>query len=205
MHKLRSSVTGRYKKRGRYTLPLLIILAASSFLAFHTNAMEWLESETQRLDYIADQGVSQERATSTPIIDDDLIDERAAQLFAAKIEALQNSVLEQLSLHCEAQGLKEPDGAIVFDSNEVASIGRFQFQVLTVQYYVQVFEEKEIDRAEAIRIAIDKEQATELARSIIFNDTVDNDKEVGGLWNWKNCTRKLNLVPQVEAIKSIMN
>lgn len=117
---------------------------------------------------------------------------------AEKVRHLQDGVLETLSVGCESKGVKEPDATIILDSNSRMSIGRFQFQITTVQHYHKKFYGNEISRAEAISIAISKDRATELARKIIFEET-------GGIGNWVNCAKARGLVPKVEIIKQLMN
>lgn len=113
---------------------------------------------------------------------------------AAKVLALQNEVLETLS-GCETRDIKERDATIILDTNNKMSIGRYQFQITTVQWYYKKLFNKEINRVEAIQIAVDEERATELARAIIFDST-------GGIHNWVNCARKHNLVEKVTIIKT---
>ena len=113
-----------------------------------------------------------------------------------KIQEQQDKVLTTLST-CETGKVKEQDAALIFDSNNEASIGRFQFQVKTVQLYVKKFENKEISRLDAIQIALDQEKATELARKIIFED---DGKAIN---NWYNCNQKHGLKARVEIIKEL--
>lgn len=122
----------------------------------------------------------------------------AAVSFAlqSKVAKLQDELMHDLSINCEVRGAKEPDAIIVFDSNSEASIGRFQFQIKTVQHYVKVFESRDITRHEAIQIAIDKSRATELARQILF-------KEKDGVRNWINCGNKLGLRERIKIINSL--
>lgn len=114
----------------------------------------------------------------------------------AKIEALKDELVDDLARKCETKDAKEPDSVIIFDSNNQASIGAWQFQIKTVQHYVKLFEGRDISRADAIRIAIDHEQARSLAKRIIF-------EEQGGVFNWANCEAKLDLAPEIEVIKKL--
>ena len=125
------------------------------------------------------------------------LEARQAEYLQERIKMLQDSILHDLSIECEVKGVDEVDGIIVFDTNNKASIGRFQFQIATVQHYVKVFEDRNINKAEGISIAIDAEAATELARSIIFHET-------GGIWNWTNCANHLDLAPKITIIKELM-
>lgn len=114
----------------------------------------------------------------------------------SKVEALKDSIVDDLAAKCETRDVKEPDAAIILDSNAQMSIGAWMFQIKTVQLYVKKFEGREIDRVEAIRIAVDHDAARALAKRIIF-------EEAGGIYNWRNCADRLNLVPQIEVIKKL--
>lgn len=126
--------------------------------------------------------------------------ERAQEEFkaqeAAKITKLQDEVLNTLSA-CETRGVTEKDATIILDTNNKMSIGRYQFQITTVQYYSKKLRGLELTRVEAITLSTSQEQATELAREIIF-------EVQGGIYNWANCARKHSLVSQVEFIKKLM-
>lgn len=113
-----------------------------------------------------------------------------------KIKELQNIILDDLSLNCETKGIKEPDAAIIYDTNGEMSIGRFMFQIKTVQLFVKHFEQRDITRLESIKIAIDPEQSKELARKILF-------EYENGVRNWHNCNVKLNLAKQIELVKRV--
>lgn len=113
-----------------------------------------------------------------------------------KIREQQDKVLATLAT-CETGQVKEQDAAIIFDSNAQASIGRYQFQIQTVQLYVKKFEGREITRLDAIQIALDQEQASDLARKIIFED---DGKAIN---NWYNCNQKHGLKSRVEIINDL--
>lgn len=116
--------------------------------------------------------------------------------FKNKITALQDQVLEELSLGCESKGAREPDALIIFDSNEKASIGRFQYQIATVQHFVHYFTGEHITRHEAITIAMDKDRATELTRRVLF------ETELG--WeNWWICSNRLDIPAKLDMIKKV--
>jgi hypothetical protein len=121
--------------------------------------------------------------------------------YEENIKREKQAILDDLSLNCEVKGFaeagKDPDGAIIFDSNNEASIGRFMFQRATVKYYVKVFEKREITNSEAIAIAIDKVRATELAEKILFLDGGKSER------NWYNCDRKMNIGARVEMLKKL--
>ncbi len=115
---------------------------------------------------------------------------------AEQIKAKQDALLDKLSLGCEVKGSKEPDGVLLLDSNNQMSIGRFQFQITTVQHYVKKFEGKSISRHDAIVLALDSTEAKELARQIVFKDN--------GLNNWYNCTVAHQLQSERDAIIKLM-
>ena len=125
-----------------------------------------------------------------------LVEKLSGEKLQAKIEELKHDLVRRLSEDCEAKGVKEPEGLIVFDSNGEASVGSHQFQVKTVQHYVKLFEDRDITRKEAILIATDWEQSSQLAEKIIF-------EEVGGIFNWENCEKKLGLAPEIEIIRRL--
>jgi len=112
-----------------------------------------------------------------------------------KVKNLENEVLESLA-NCETGGIKDRDGAILLDTNNEMSIGRYMFQRNTVIHYYKRLYGKQIGRADAIKIAVDKEKATELARDILFDTKL-------GYKNWWNCNKKLNLKTKIEIIKKL--
>jgi hypothetical protein len=111
-----------------------------------------------------------------------------------KINELKGQLISDLR-KCESNGYKEEDGLVVFDSNRVASIGLYQFQVKTVQHYYKKLYGKEIGGKDAILVALDEAQASQLASDIIFKE--------GKLSDWVNCTRKVGLEQQLNVIKTI--
>lgn len=119
----------------------------------------------------------------------------AEELLALKIRVLEDSVLAKLAL-CETGGVQEPDGAITFDTNRKASVGRYQFQITTVQHYHQLIYGVELNRAQSIMLAINPAPSTELAREIIFN-TED------GIENWRACDKKHNLALEISLINRL--
>jgi hypothetical protein len=118
--------------------------------------------------------------------------------YEENIKKEKKAILDDLSIGCESKGHSDPDGIIIFDSNNLASIGRFQFQKATVKYYVKVFEQREISDHEAIAIAIDKVKATELAEKILFLDGGKSEK------NWYNCDKRMNIGARVQLLKNLM-
>jgi hypothetical protein len=114
----------------------------------------------------------------------------------AKVAALKDEVVDDLARKCETKDVAEPDAAMILDTNNQMSVGAWMFQVKTVQHYVKVLEGRDISRVEAIRIAIDHDQARTLAKRIIF-------EEQGGIFNWANCADRLDLAPEIEVIKKL--
>lgn len=119
--------------------------------------------------------------------------------YQEKIDELKQEVLNTLSLGCEVKGVEDPDGALVFDKNEKASVGRFQFQINTVKHYYKVLYEQDITNSEAIAIAIDPDRATQLAKDIIFTTDAGVDSD------WVNCSKWHNLQREVDIIKKLEN
>lgn len=113
-----------------------------------------------------------------------------------KVEELKSDLLSDLSA-CESGGHKESDGIIIFDSNNEASIGQYQFQIKTVQHYYKVIYNQTITRKEAVLIALDEAKAKSLAHDIIFKG------DSKGLGNWVNCTKKKSLNTQLAIIKKL--
>lgn len=111
---------------------------------------------------------------------------------SVKVDELKSNLLDSLK-SCESGGAKEDAGIVKFDSNAVASIGSYQFQVKTIQHYYKTLYNQEISRKEAILIALDDEKARELASDIIFSDR-------DGIRNWLNCANKLGLRSQLNTI-----
>ena len=165
------------KKKGGFVNKLVVV----SFLVLIATAFVASKNSTQTYEVV---GLNTAKAELTP------------DKLAEKIVELKQNVLDELSLNCEAKGISEPDGIIILDTNNKMSLGRFQFQITTVQHYVKKFESRDITRREAIEIAIDPERATPLAEKIIF--------EEGGLKsNWTNCTNRLQLEKDVEIINKL--
>lgn len=122
----------------------------------------------------------------------------AKTTFEEKVAKVKKEILTDLSLGCEVKGAKDPDGVIIFDSNNEASIGRFQFQRKTVIYYYKMFYSKDITAHEAIEIAIDPIRSEELAEKILFQD------KGKGADNWFNCNNKMDIGARVNLLKKIM-
>lgn len=116
--------------------------------------------------------------------------------YETKVETLKQDVLDRLA-KCETDGTEDPDGAIIFDSNEHPSIGRYQFQRKTVRHYIKEYEGRDITNSEAIAIAIDPVKASSLVSKIIFENGVDPALD------WHTCSRKLGLSKEVEILNKL--
>lgn len=114
---------------------------------------------------------------------------------SVKIDQLKEEALSDLK-QCESGGYSEEDAIIIFDSNSEASIGQYQFQRKTVQYYYKSLYNKDISKKEAVLIALDTDQARTLSSDIIFK----TDK---GYTNWANCAKKIKLVETLSLIKKL--
>lgn len=78
------------------------------------------------------------------------------------------------------------------------SWGVMQFKLTTVMHYYDVLYGQKITQKEALAIAIDDEQARELARDIIF-------EVEGGVWNWIAANNDANYYAyQVPFIRSLI-
>ena len=115
-----------------------------------------------------------------------------------KIDEFKAELLATLK-KCESQGHKEDDGLIILDTNNKASIGLFQFQITTVQHYEKLLHNREVTRKQAIEIALDEKEATQLASDIIF--TTKN----GVAKDWVLCSAKHGLTAQLQTIKKLEN
>lgn len=129
-----------------------------------------------------------------PTIDEITIE--ANKAIAQRIVLLQNEVIADLGEGCETKGVKEPDSALVLDTNNKMSIGRYQWQRESVIYYYEKFYGESIGMLEALEIAIDYERATELTRDVLFN-------EPNGYKNWWTCSQRLNIADRVSIINSL--
>jgi hypothetical protein len=119
--------------------------------------------------------------------------EETEKLSAEKVELLKEELINDLAVKCETKGAKEPDGAIILDSNNQMSIGSWMWQIKSVQHYVKQFEDRDITKVEAIRIAIDHDQAKALTKKVVF-------EVKDGIENWSNCATKLPLRPKIELL-----
>ncbi len=129
-----------------------------------------------------------ERIVERQIINDTL---------AEKVTEVQNKIVADIKTG-ESHSLPESAGLIVFDTNHVASIGNFQFQVKTIQHYYKKFYGQNISQKEAILIALDDTKSTQLAHDILF-------KEKNGWSNWYNTSKKYNIESRLNLLASIQN
>jgi len=118
------------------------------------------------------------------------------EMYEAKIRAIKEDMLKELSLGCETKGVKEPDGAILLDSNNKMSIGRYMFQIDTVIHYMKKLEGRNITRREAIEIAVDPDRAGQLAEKILFGEEL-------GYKNWAICSAKLGIAKEIEILNKL--
>lgn len=115
----------------------------------------------------------------------------------AKIDELKDKIVEDIR-NCERSKYSENDGIIIFDSNEEASIGTFQFQRKTVIHYYKTLYQKTITPKEAILISLDEPKARSLVKDIIFKDSK-------GWRNWYNCgiKKEISAEQRVKIIKEL--
>ncbi len=123
----------------------------------------------------------------------------AQDTLANKIDQLKENVLDQVKKG-ESMNLKEKDALITFDpsknsNKDIASIGLFQFKIGTVIGYYKQLYGKTITPLEAVQIALDEQQARQLAKDIIFKDD--------GIGNWYNTANKFGLREQIKIIKQL--
>ena len=112
----------------------------------------------------------------------------------AKVEAMKESIVDKIQA-CESAGHTEDEAIIIIDNGQL-SLGTFQFFRPTIQHYYKTLYNQEITMKEAAIIAFDDVKARQLAYDIIW------DVE-GGIWEWENCARKTNVVPEIEVIKKL--
>lgn len=118
-----------------------------------------------------------------------------------KIEELKQEVVSKIK-NCESNGLNEDYGLVTFDPDKsgkeanIASYGLLQFKKPTVIQYVKQLRNKDITGKEAISLALNEKEATQLAYEVIF-------KVKGGVWNWKNCADKTGVSKDIEVIRKL--
>lgn len=119
-------------------------------------------------------------------------------IFEDKVKLLEDDILAQLA-SCESGGTEEPEAIIILDTNDAMSIGKYQWQIKSLQHYAHVFYHAKLSRKEAILLALDAHDSIsldEITKKVIFEDSK-------GLGNWYNCTERKGLEPQVDLIKKI--
>ena len=161
---------GRYARGWFSRFAIAVILVACVIFGFHGYVMDTLSDEVSY--------------SATVVEADNSPQTLAGAMYGKKVDTLKDDVVEAIA-GCESAGAKDPDGLIVFDTNNEASIGRLQFQRKTVIHYVKKFEDRDIDMSDAVAIAIDKDKATSLAKRIMF-------EEKEGWRNWFNCGVKVD-------------
>ncbi len=116
----------------------------------------------------------------------------------AKIDGLKKDILARLA-QCETGGVVEQNSAILLDSNNQMSIGRYMWQRESVEYYAKLMYGKEIDRTEAILIAIDEHPT--IALDDFTLDVMFTVKD--GVWAWANCAKKHGFEGEINIIKKL--
>lgn len=134
------------------------------------------------------------RVTTSPVFVQ--AEDRSTVMYQEKIDTLKNAVMSKLS-QCESAGHKESDGIIIFDTNNKASIGQFQWQVESVQHYYKLMTGKDISRKDAVILALNEVEARKLAKYVAF----ETNNKIGK--DWVNCEKKYGLDAQVDIIKSM--
>jgi len=122
--------------------------------------------------------------------------------FDRKIEDMKMRLVDEL-MSCESPGYKDEDGLITYDPqkgntipSKIPSIGRLQFKVSTVIYYSKILHNRIITPTEAIKIALDTDQAKVLAKNIMFlSKNKAND--------WLTCANELDLNRKIDIIKQL--
>lgn len=119
--------------------------------------------------------------------------------FEEKLDTLKAAIVHDLAYKCESPGYKKGDDAIIWDTNNRASVGPFKFQIETYQMYTKIFSGRVLNDVQAVTEAMDYDLSAALATKIIFED------KGKGANNWWNCTNRkdLNLRARVAAVKSL--
>ena len=119
----------------------------------------------------------------------------------AKIETLKWQIIDTLQ-SCESGELGDDYGLVTFDPDKsgktanIASYGLLQFKKPTVIQYVKQLRGKDISGKEAILLALNEKEATQLAYEIIF-------QVKGGVENWYTCAKKTNAHANIEIIRKL--
>jgi hypothetical protein len=117
------------------------------------------------------------------------------ETFEAKLKTIEEEMMGRLS-KCESGTVKEQNAAVILDTNNEHSFGKYMWQIKSVQHYVDKFYHKKIDRRTAILIALDaypEIPVDELTRRVLFeakNNAAD----------WYNCAQKLGLPGEINLL-----
>lgn len=122
---------------------------------------------------------------------------KVVNVLPEKIASLKADLIHKLVYQCESPGYKPGDDAIIWDTNNRASVGPLKFQIDTVQSYYKIFYGSVLNDVEAVTLAMDYDRAAELGEKIAFED------QGKGINNWYNCNRKLGLEAEVNLIKKL--
>lgn len=112
-----------------------------------------------------------------------------------KIEDVKSGIIADIKLG-ESLGKPESAGLIIYDTNKEMSIGSYQWQIKSVQYYYKKLYKKEISRKEAILIALDDSLAGKLTYDVVFGE-----KE--GWRNWYNTSKKYNIESRLKLLAQL--
>ena len=115
-----------------------------------------------------------------------------------KIDGLKQDILTRLA-QCEIGGVKEPNSAMILDSNNKMSIGRYMWQRESVVCYAKRLYGIDITRTEAILIAIDQHPTIDLDEFTL--DVMFKIKN--GADAWFNCTNKHGFRSEIKIIKKL--
>lgn len=171
-------------------IPTLVLgIPAAGYLVY-----DWSDT---RLTFLREHGV-------TPIVSAGDTSEAAEiiarRLLTERLIDIQNDVLAQLA-KCESGGITEPEAAIILDSNNRMSIGKYMWQVTSVQRYVEKYYGQKVDRKTATLIAMDAWPTipiADLTRTVLF-------EEGNQAADWKNCATRLGLPEQIRLINKLTN
>jgi hypothetical protein len=97
---------------------------------------------------------------------------------------------------CESGTVKEQNAAVILDTNNEHSFGKYMWQIKSIQFYVDKFYHQKVDRRTAILIALDAYPdipVDDLTRKVLFeakNNAAD----------WYNCAQKLGLPGEINLL-----
>lgn len=148
-------------------------------------------------------------ATETTVV---MAEDTSAAKYQDKIETLKNGVVDQL-MKCERDVYGDDDGLVTYDPTDAQfaknqtkrtivdkgemSYGVLQFKKSTVIHYTKLKTGKQITGKEALLIALDQNQSSDLAKFVMFST---KGKASG---DWRNCALKHNLDAQIDVIKKL--